>query len=63
MPLCTARKQLEKCLGGVIVKQSASNADTADEDQKIDYRIGRNIVYNTETLFVCIVKRYGVEKI
>lgn len=63
LPPYIARKQIEKCLGGVIANQSLSNADTAGEGPEIAYRVGRNIVYNTETLLVWIVNRYGVEKV
>ncbi len=44
------------------MNQSVPNEDTAGEGQKIDYKIDSNIVYNTETLFVWIVKCYCVEK-
>lgn len=63
LPPYIARKQIEKCLGGVIANQSVSNADATGEGPEIAYKVGRNIVYNTETLLVWIVKRYGVEKI
>ena len=63
LPPYIARKQIGKCLGGVIANQSLSNADTAGEGPEIAYKVGRNIVYNTETLLVWIAKRYGVEKI
>lgn len=63
LPTYIARKQIEKCLGGVIANQSLSNADNAGEGPEIAYKVGRNIVYNTETLLVWIAKRYGVEKI
>lgn len=63
LPPYIARKQIEKSLGGVIANQSLSNADAAGEGPKFAYKVGRNIVYNTETLLVWIAKRYGVEKI
>ncbi|MDL2209735.1 hypothetical protein LJC23_00010 [Desulfovibrio sp. OttesenSCG-928-I05] len=63
LPPYIARKQIEKCLGGVIANQSLSNADATGEGPEIAYKVGRNIVYNTETLLVWIAKRYGVEKI
>ena len=63
LPPYIARKHIEKSLGGVIANQSVSNADATGEGPEIAYKVGRNIVYNTETLLVWIVKRYGVEKI
>ena len=63
LPPYIARKHIEKCLGGVIANQSVSNADATGEGPEIAYKVGRNIVYNTETLLVWIVKRYGVEKV
>ena len=63
LPRYIARKQIEKSLGGVIANQSLCNADATGEGPDIAYKIGRNIVYNTEMLLVWIAKRYGIEKI
>ena len=63
LPPYIARKQIEKCLGGVIANQSLSNADATGDGPEIAYKVGRNVVYNTETLLVWIARRYGVEKI
>lgn len=63
LPAYIARKNIEKMLGGVIANQSLSNADALGEGPEVAYKIGRNVVYNTETLLVWIAQRYGVEKI
>lgn len=63
LPPYIARKNIEKSLGGIIANQSISNADASGDGPDIAYKVGRNIVYNTETLLVWIAKRYGIEKI
>lgn len=63
LPPYIARKNIEKSLGGIIANQSISNADALGDGPEIAYKVGRNVVYNTETLLVWIAKKYGVEKI
>lgn len=63
LPPYIARKNIEKCLGGVIANQSLSNADATGEGPEIAYKVGRNVVYNTETLLVWIAQRHGIKKI
>ena len=63
LPPVIARKQIDKFLGGVVAAQTLANADGHGEGPEIAYRIGRSVVYKTESLLRWIVQHLGVAKI
>lgn len=63
LPPVIARRAVGKYLGDVITPKTLSNADGAGTGPEIAYRIGRTIVYRTDTLLEWIVSRYGVQRL
>lgn len=63
LPPVIARKQIDKFLGGVVASQTLANADGQGEGPEIAYKVGRSIVYKTESLLRWIVLHLGVAKI
>lgn len=62
LPPVIARKQIDKFLGGVVAAQTLANADGQGEGPEISYKVGRSIVYKTESLLRWIVQNLGVAK-
>ncbi len=63
LPPVIARKQIDKFLGGVVAAQTLANADGQGEGPEVAYKVGRSIVYKTESLLRWIVLHLGVAKI
>lgn len=63
LPPVIARKQIDKFLGGAVAAQTLANADGHGEGPEAVYKVGRSIVYRTESLLHWIVQRLGVAKI
>ena len=43
--------------------QTLNNADSAGVGPEVAYRVGRKVVYKTDSLLSWIVDRYGVKRI
>lgn len=60
LPPVIARKEVSRFLGGVVASQTLCNADASGEGPEKAFRVGRNIVYRTDSLLGWLVKRYGI---
>ena len=63
LPPFIARKEVHRLLGGLIASQTLSNADAAGKGPEGALRVGKSVVYDTESLARWIVKRFGVEEL
>lgn len=61
LPPIIARKEVHKFLGGIVASQTLSNADAAGQGPENAFRVGKVVVYHTESLIRWIVERFGVE--
>lgn len=63
LPPVVARKDVERALGGVVAHQTLANADKAGTGPAVAYRVGRSVVYRSDSLVAWIVERFGVTRI
>ncbi len=63
LPPVIARKDVRRFLGGVVSPQTLSNADAAGVGPAVAYRVGRTVIYRTESLAKWVVERFGVVRI
>ena len=63
LPPVIARKETSRFLGGVVASQALNNVDASGEGPEKSYRVGRSIVYRTDSLVRWIVERYGISSI
>lgn len=63
LPPVVARKDVERALGGVVAHQTLANADKAGTGPAVAYRVGRSVVYRSDSLVSWIVEHFGVKRI
>lgn len=63
LPPVVARKEVGRVLGGIVAHQTLNMADCAGSGPTIAYRVGRSVVYRTESLLGWLVLRFGVSRI
>jgi len=63
LPPVLARKHVERALGGIVAVQTLTNADNQGTGPEVAYRLGRSVVYRTDSLLGWLVERFGVRRI
>ena len=63
LPPVVIRKAVPEILGQVVAIQTLSNADSAGQGPEVAWRVGRHVVYRTDSLLCWIVRRFGVSRI
>jgi len=63
LPPVVARKDVERILGGVIASQTLNNADAKGEGPEVAYRVGRSVVYRTDSLLAWIAGKFEIRRI
>lgn len=63
LPPVVARKDVERVLGGVIAAQTLNNADAKGEGPEVAYRVGRSVVYRTDSLLAWIASKFEIRRI
>jgi len=63
LPPVIARKEVGRFLGGIVARQTLSNADAVGLGPDVAYRVGRAVTYRTESLVKWVVERFGVVRI
>ena len=64
LPPVIARKEGSRFLGGVVASQTLNNADASGEEgPEKSYRVGRCMLYRTDSLVRWIVDRYGISTV
>jgi hypothetical protein len=63
LPPVIARAEVERQLGGLILPQTLANADAQGKGPTVAYRVGRKVVYRTDSLVSWIVNHLGVSRI
>ena len=60
LPPFIARREVRWITGGLLRRQTLSNADAVGQGPEESYRIGTMIVYPTESLFKWMARKYGI---
>lgn len=63
LPPVVARKDVERVLGGVVAMQTLTNADSEGNGPEVAYRVGRSVVYRTDSLLDWIADRFEIRRI
>ena len=63
LPPVVIRKAVPEILGQVVAIQTLSNADSAGQGPEVAWRVGRHVVYRTDSLLCWIIRRFGVSRI
>lgn len=63
LPPVVIRKAVPEVLGQVVAIQTLSNADSAGQGPEVAWRVGRHVVYRTDSLLCWIIRRFGVSRI
>lgn len=63
LPPVIARADVEKYFGGVVSPFTVRNADQEGKGPDVAWRVGKKVVYNTESLVRWIVWKLGVSRI
>lgn len=63
LPPVIARSDVDRQLGGIIMPQTLANADASGKGPEIAYRVGKKVVYRTDSLVAWIVDSLGVSRI
>lgn len=63
LPPVIARMDVERQLGGLITRQTLANADAVGKGPEVAYRVGKKVVYRTDSLVAWIVSSLGVSRI
>jgi hypothetical protein len=63
LPPVIARHDVERQLGGLITRQTLANADALGKGPEVAYRVGRKVVYRTDSLLEWVVNSLGVSRI
>ena len=62
LPPVIARKDVPRFLGGMVASKTLANADESGGGPTVAYKVGRSIVYRTDSLLEWIVLRLGVRR-
>lgn len=60
LPPFIARREVRWITGGVLRRQTLSNADAAGIGPEGSYKVGTMVVYPTEALFQWMARKYGI---
>ena len=60
LPPFIARREVRWLTGGVLRRQTLSNADAAGVGPEESYKVGTMVVYPTESLFQWMARKYGI---
>jgi len=60
LPPFIARREVRWLTGGVLRRQTLSNADSAGQGPEESYKVGTMVVYPTEALFAWMARKYGI---
>lgn len=63
LPPVIARADVGRFLGGVVDQKTLRNADNLGQGPKIVWRVGRKVVYRSDSLVSWIVEKFGVSRI
>lgn len=63
LPPVVIRKAVPEVLGQMVAIQTLSNADSAGQGPEVAWRVGRHVVYRTDSLLCWIIRRFGVSRI
>ncbi len=63
LPPVIAREEVPRQLGGVIKMKTLANADSEGEGPAVAYRVGRKVVYRTDSLVSWLIGKFGVRRI
>lgn len=63
LPPVIARKKIDHFLGGAVAPKTLSNADESGDGPEVAYKVGRSIVYRTDSLLTWMVLRLGVQRL
>jgi hypothetical protein len=63
LPPVVIRKAVPEVLGQVVAVQTLSNADSIGQGPEVAWRVGRHVVYRTDSLLHWIIRRFGVSRI
>lgn len=63
LPPVIAREDVQRQLGGLITMKTLANADSGGRGPAVSYRVGRKVVYRTDSLVDWIVGELGVRRI
>lgn len=63
LPPVIIRKAVPEALGQMVACQTLSNADSAGQGPEVAWRVGRHVVYRTDSLLCWIISRFGVSRI
>jgi len=62
LPPVIARKEIDRFLGGLVAKKTMANLDDAGNGPEVAYKVGRSVVYRTDSLVSWLISRFGVER-
>ncbi|MDR0476959.1 MAG: hypothetical protein LBH14_03340 [Desulfobulbaceae bacterium] len=62
LPPVIARKEVSRFLGGIMARKTMAKLDEAGLGPEVAYKVGRSVVYRTDSLVAWLVRRSGVER-